>query len=354
MNNRRIRVLVVDDSVVYRKIISKTIQQDHQIEVIGTAPNGKIAVDMIKKSKPDVVTLDLEMPEMDGLQTLDYLKKNNIRVGVIVFSSHSQTGAKMTFDAIEKGAFDFVPKPSNSDFSKSVTQISSSLIPKIKLCYARNSSLSRNGYRGGSKYIKPMAISLRRNKKRAVAIGVSTGGPNALKEVIPKLDSKVSVPIFIVQHMPPLFTQQLAERLDKISALKVKEAKNREPVNGGIVYIAPGDYHMEIIGKGDVATVKLHKGPPENNCRPAVDVLFRSVAKVYDGELLAVVLTGMGKDGLQGARVLKQKGAHIIAQDEKTSVVWGMPKAIVENGLADDILPIHEIPAAISNLVKKI
>jgi len=349
--------LVVDDSAVYRKIITKTISQDPQIEVVGTAANGRIAIDLINRLKPDVVTLDLEMPEMNGLETLDYLNKLNMNIGIIVFSSHSQAGAKMTFDALEKGAFDFVPKPSNNSFSQNINKIASLLVPKIKICYVKKRSAitaNRHFHKIISKSKPlPKALSLPIRKKEAVAIGVSTGGPSALKELLSNLDPHIAVPIFIVQHMPPVFTSQFAERLDKLCRLKVKEAENGELVKAGVIYIAPGDYHMEVNNKDRIVKIRLHKGPPENNCRPAVDVLFRSVAEVYNGKTLAIILTGMGSDGLKGAKVLKEKGAYIIAQDESSSVVWGMPKAVVEAGLADKVVPLYQVPKFISDMVKK-
>ncbi len=348
----KIRVLVVDDSPVYRKIITNALNRDPQIEVIGTAENGKIAIDLIKRLNPDVITLDLEMPEMDGLETLDRLKRSNSNVSVIVFSSHSYAGAKMTFDALEKGAFDFVPKPSNGSFSENLNKIFSLLVPKIKVCYLNKSSVSlKKATKRDKPDIKPLSLPIKR--RDAVAIGVSTGGPSALKEIFSKLSLQISVPIFVVQHMPPLFTSQFAKRLDSLSPLKVKEAENAEQVKGGVIYLAPGDYHMELNNEDGKIRIRLHKGPPENNCRPSVDVLFRSVARVYNGKTLAVILTGMGSDGLKGARLLKEKGAYIIAQDKATSVVWGMPKAIVDAGLADKILPLSQVPNAISDLVRK-
>ena len=347
----KIRVLVADDSAVYRKIISEALNRDPKIEVIGTAANGEIAVDFIKKHNPDVVILDLEMPVLNGLEVLEYLNKNNIRTGVIVFSAYSYAGAHMTFEALEKGAFDFVTKPSNYSFLKSLDEINSILVPKIKACYIREKlniqKSSQKGITSANKFDSPSFIT-----KEAVAIGVSTGGPTALKELISNLDTRIYVPIFIVQHMPSLFITQFVERLDKLSPFKVKEAKNGEQVEERVIYIAPGDYHMEVYNQNGDIRIRLHKGPPENNCRPSVNVLFRSVAQVYNKKTLAVVLTGMGDDGLEGAKLLKRKGAYIIAQDKATSVVWGMPKAIVDAGLANKVLPLPEIPKVISKLVK--
>ncbi len=351
----KIKVLVVDDSSVYRKILSNILQKDPQIEVVGSAANGKIALDLISKLKPDVITLDLEMPEMDGLETLDHIKKQNLPVGVIVFSSHSHAGARLTFEALEKGAFDFLPKPSNNSFTQNIEKIANSLIPKIKLCYAKKLLSTQRAH--PIRPLRPTPAPKSRislvTKRDAVAIGSSTGGPSALKEVLSQLDPKIYVPIFIVQHMPPVFSTQLAERLNKICPLTVKEAENGEVVKPKVVYIAPGDYHMEVNKKGEHVIIKLHKGPPENNCRPSVDVFFRSAAQVYKDKILAIVLTGMGSDGLKGAKMLKEKGAYIVAQDEESSVVWGMPGAVAKAGIADEIVPLSKVAHLISEVSKK-
>ncbi len=355
----KIKVLVVDDSAVYRKILTNILSQDPQIEVVGSAANGKIALELIRRLKPDVITLDLEMPEMDGLETLDHIKREDLPVGAIVFSSHSHSGAKLTFEALEKGAFDFLPKPSNNSFTQNVRKIATSLIPKIKLCYAKKSFSTQQVQQTiRSAHLtqidKPKSRMFLVTKKDAVAIGSSTGGPSALKEVLSQLDPKISVPIFIAQHMPPVFSAQLAERLNNMCPLTVKEAENGEIVRSKVVYIAPGDYHMEVKKRAEQVVIKLHKGPPENNCRPSVDVLFRSAAQVYENKILAVILTGMGNDGLKGAKMLKEKGAYVVAQDEESSVVWGMPGAVAKAGIADEIVPLHKIAHLISEVSKKI
>ncbi len=343
--SNKIKVLVVDDSAFYRKIISEVLGMDSQIEVVGTAANGKIALDLIEKLNPDVMTLDLEMPEMDGIETLENIRKRNLQVGVIVFSAHSKEGAELTFSALEKGAFDFVTKPSRSSFSENINEIRLSLIPKIKACY-----LKRKLRTPPLKQIPDLLRnpSFPAIKKEVVGIGSSTGGPNALKKIFSRLSPHISSPIFIVQHMPPIFTRQFAESLDKMSQIKVKEAENGEKISERTAYIAPGDYHMEV----EDERIRLHKGPPENNCRPSVDVLFRSMARTYGERTLAIILTGIGNDGLKGVKRLKEKGAYVIAQDEETSVVWGMPRAVVEEGLADKVLPLEQIPIAISKLVR--
>ncbi|WP_456431142.1 protein-glutamate methylesterase/protein-glutamine glutaminase [Thermosulfuriphilus sp.] len=363
----KIRVLVVDDSAVFRRILSEALSSDPEIEVVGSAANGKLALDKIVRLRPDVVVLDVEMPVMDGLTTLGELRRRFPQVGAIMFSSLTEKGARVTIEALARGAFDFVPKPAKSgSFEESVIRIKEELIPKIKAYAQRKRPRFRTPSRLPAQpspaaprptlarrapaISVPSLASMRR--REVVAIGVSTGGPNALAEVIPQLPVNFPAPVLIVQHMPAFFTTQLALRLDQSSKLKVVEAQAGMPVVAGRVYIAPGDFHMEVRETGGVKTIYLHKGPPENSCRPAVDVLFRSVANVYDGRSVAVIMTGMGKDGFKGCQVIKEAGGYIIAQDEATSVVWGMPKFVAEAGLADQVLPLQEIPRTLTEIFK--
>ncbi len=349
---RKIRVLVVDDSAILRKLITEALRTDPEIEVVGTASNGKEALRKVSLLRPDVITLDIEMPVMDGLSALEKLRQVYPQGKVIMFSSLTEKGAQETIKALSLGAVDFATKPSSRSLKESLARIREELIPKIK-------SVIPRALRGSVPQKAVKFHPLRQKEKRllsfnvrreAVAIGVSTGGPKALAEVIPKLPAHFPAPILIVQHMPPLFTAQLASRLDQISPLKVVEASEGNPVVAGKVYVAPGDKHMEVTTRGGVKVIHLHKGPPENSCRPAVDVLFRSVAKVFGAKSVGVVMTGMGHDGLAGAKSMKEKGAVIVAQDESTSVVYGMPRAVVEAGLADYVLPLGEIP----NFLQKI
>ena len=369
------RVLIVDDSVVFRKILAEALGKHPGINVVGTACNGKEAISKVRLLHPDLLILDVEMPEMDGLATLDELKKQHLKAGVIMFSTLTSSGAKTTIDALSKGAFDFVPKPTGAGaFSQSVSCIRQELIPKIE-AFGQN----RNGRKvkpqkpvlhakktmpspGNKRLTRPEKPVVGRSvpkpslaggvgfKAEAVAIGVSTGGPNALNEVIPKFPSSFRLPVFLVQHMPPVFTTQLASRLDQKSKLHVVEAKDGMNVTPGTVYLAPGDFHMEVVRENNTKLIRLNQGPPVNSCRPAVDVLFRSVSRVYGDRVVAAVLTGMGQDGFEGARALKQKKARIIAQDKETSVVWGMPKFVVEAGIADRVVPLGSITAAIMEL----
>lgn len=345
--SHKIRVLVVDDSAIMRKLITDILKKDPQIEVVGYAVNGKEALEKARQLKPDVITLDIEMPEMDGLTALKYLKEEKSSAKVIMFSSLTQEGAKATIEALSLGAYDFVPKPSSKSFLESVKKIEEELIPKIK-----NAKPSQD-----TKVITPFLlpqIKLRGGIYRALGIGVSTGGPQTLMEIFKKFPPKFPFPIFIVQHMPPLFTKQLANRLDRESPIRVKEAEQGEIVQEGVAYIAPGDYHMEVILDNKTKKIHLHQGPPRNNCRPAVDVLFESLAKVYNGTCLVMVLTGMGKDGLEGARKIKEKGGAVIAQDAQSSVVFGMPRAVIEAKLADEVLSLSDIPRRIRELFRVI
>ncbi len=369
-----IKVLIVDDSVVFRKILKEALSKHPGITVVGSAVNGKDALKKIRGLRPHLVVMDVEMPELDGLQTLDQIKKQHLKVGVIMFSTLTSKGAKTTLDALSKGAFDFVPKPTGAGaFAESVKRIESELIPKIE-AYGQHqgptATRTVKNYRrpapGPQKIStlhsrpdprqpaarhrpasttacrKPLGVST-----AAVAIGVSTGGPNALIEVIPKFPAGFNLPIFLVQHMPPVFTTQLARRLNEKSKLSVVEAEDRQHVQAGVVYLAPGDFHMQVARDGNSKIIRLNQNPPENSCRPAVDVLFRSVAEVYGSSAIGVIMTGMGQDGLAGTRLLKGKGAVIIAQDKDTSVVWGMPKFVTEEGLADRICALQDIEPAI-------
>ncbi len=367
-----IRVLIVDDSLVFRKILQEALGKNPKIKVVGTASNGREAIQKIRIFKPDVTVLDVEMPEMDGLATLESIQRQHLNTVVIMFSSLTSQGAKTTLEALSKGAVDFVPKPKGTGaFSESVKTIENLLIPKIealgqnsngkgpKRCVARpKPRLTRQTVTPKAtkpQITRPSASSvkkrvLRPGKIDAIGIGVSTGGPNSLNEVIPRFPANFKLPIFLVQHMPPLFTSQLAQRLDQRSKLRVVEAKDNMPVQGGTVYIAPGDYHMVVKRRNKSCIVSLNQGPPENSCRPAVDVLFRSLAEVYGPRVLATVMTGMGQDGLEGAKVLKAKGAVILAQDKETSVVWGMPKFVAESGLADKVVPLGQIASTIMDL----
>ncbi len=348
----KIRVLVVDDSPVIRRLITEALKGDKDLQVVGTASNGKEALDRARVLRPDVITLDVEMPVMDGLTALKELRRIYPKAKVIMFSSLTEKGAEATIKALSLGAADFVTKPSSRSLAESIKRIKEELIPKIKsIVPAENTRIVPPRPRVLSSPRPPLRKPPRLiGRREVVAIGVSTGGPRALSEILPQLPVGFPVPILIVQHMPPIFTAQLAQRLDQLCKLNVVEAKENMPVVAGKIFIAPGDHHMEVREVGGVRSIRIHKGPPENSCRPAVDVLFRSVAKVYGGRSVAVILTGMGQDGLKGAQLLKEKKALIIAQDEATCVVYGMPRAVVEAGLADMVLPLNEIPKILQQI----
>lgn len=345
----KIRVMVVDDSVVIRRLLTDILSQDPQIEVAGTAPNGRIALSKLPQLNPDLVTLDIEMPELDGLATLPEIRKSYAKLPVIMFSTLTERGATATFDALARGATDYVAKPANvGSVAAGMQSVKEQLIPKIKALCPRTAPSDRAASAAVTRrpsMTPPRTIAPRR--KDIVVIGSSTGGPQALAAILEKLPGSFPVPIVIVQHMPPVFTKHMATRLDQLCALEIAEAAGNETLRPGQVLIAPGDFHLEITRKGVATVTTLHQGPPENSCRPAVDVLFRSAAGVFGPSCLALVLTGMGQDGLRGGGDVVAAGGTLLAQDEATSVVWGMPRAVVEAGIADSTLPLNSIADAL-------
>ncbi len=353
------RILVVDDSAVIRRLISKALEADPALEVAGIAANGKIALSKIPQINPDLITLDVEMPEMDGLQTLTEIRKTYKNLPVIMFSSITERAASATLEALKRGASDYVTKPSQMrDLAGALRQVAEELIPKVKaLCpfvaefKTNQSRLSSMPGKGSIKAVTRSAASSKRID--ILAIGVSTGGPNALAKVIPQLPANFPIPVVIVQHMPPTFTGLLANSLSKNSNLLVREGLEGALLEPGTVWIAPGNFHMTIGGNAIVRTLELNQDTQENSCRPAVDVLFRSVANVYGGNTLGVILTGMGKDGLRGCQDIISGGGRVIVQDKETSVVWGMPGYVAEAGLAEKILPLQQITSAITRIVNE-
>ena len=344
---RKIRVLVVDDSTVIRRLLSDSLASDSDLEVAGTAANGKIALAKIPQVNPDVITLDMEMPEMDGIATLVEIRKLYPKLPVIMFSTLTQRGAEATLDALSKGANDYVTKPANvGSVTAAMQNVRNELVPKIKaFCSWFSKSPVGTPVRPAFRpqVAGPRKWEPRSNRIDVVAIGSSTGGPNALQVVLSRIPVDFPVPIVIVQHMPPIFTKHLANRLDQLCPLRVVEAQRGEQVCPGGVWIAPGDFHMLLRRDGTDVRIDLNQGTPENSCRPAVDVLFRSATEVFGGNMLSVVLTGMGQDGARSCETVRSLGGRIIAQDEATSVVWGMPGAVSQAGLADHILPLEKI-----------
>jgi two-component system chemotaxis response regulator CheB len=343
-----IRILVVDDSVVIRKLLCDTLAQDPDLEIVGSASNGHIALAKILQLKPDLVTLDVEMPVLNGLQTLGELRRLHLHMPVIMFSTLPERGGAATLEALALGAADYATKPSNSgNTNAAMESVRTELIPKIKaLCRRRKTFPEALAPR-------PLVKPRRAEKHRIeiVAIGTSTGGPNALAEVMPKIPQDFPVPIVVVQHMPPVFTRQLAERLTARSVIPVVEGAAGAQLSGGRAWIAPGDFHMTVQRGATRSTIALNQNPPENSCRPAVDVLFRSVAAGYRENVLAVVMTGMGADGALGARSIHDAGGEIIVQDEGTSVVWGMPGLVHSQGLADGVYPLGSLALEITRRV---
>jgi two-component system chemotaxis response regulator CheB len=341
--HRKIRVLVVDDSVAMRRILADAISSDAELEVAGYAANGQIAMAMFDQVSPDIVTLDVEMPVMDGLATLKAMRTARRLQPVIMFSTLTERGAEATIDSLALGASDYVAKPINAgSFDVARERIRDALIPKIKaLCRI---CLPAQSARPAATAIKP---SLRRanpfERIEAVVIASSTGGPNALATVLPTIPSDFPVPVLIVQHMPPAFTRFLAQRLTVLCPLQVEEAASGDLAIPGTIRVAPGDHHLAIARDQQAIRLHITQGPAENSCRPSADVLFRSAAQVFANRVLAVVLTGMGQDGLRGCEVLADLGAPVIVQDEASSVVWGMPGFVAKAGLADAILPLSEI-----------
>ncbi len=360
---RKIRVLVVDDAVVVRKIVTDTLSSDPDIEVIATAANGKIALQKIPQLNPDILTLDIEMPEMDGLETLAEARKLYKDLPIIMFSTLTERGGAKTLEALSLGATDYVTKPANvGSVSVAMQRIRDELIPKIKMFCSKKAGLDapvaaipKPVEKAAAapvikKPIRPRPIN---QKIDILSIGVSTGGPNALAEFFPNLPGDLPVPIVLVQHMPPFFTKLLAERLTAKSPLDIQEGKAGEKLKPGQAWIAPGDYHMVLEKKEDGVYIKTNQEPQENSCRPAVDPLFRSVSDIYGPKVLSVIFTGMGQDGMKGCEQIKSKGGYVIVQDEETSVVWGMPGFVARAGLADEVLPLNQIASRIIAMVKK-
>jgi two-component system chemotaxis response regulator CheB len=353
----KIRVLVVDDAVVIRKLVTETLQRDPLLEVAGIAANGKIALQKIPQLNPDVVTLDIEMPEMDGLATLRAIRKSHPNLPVIMFSTLTAKGGAATLEALSLGANDYVTKPANvGSVTEAIDRLEQDLIPKIKI-HCRHicpPPKAREQPAAGNRIITTDRATMPQSGPiEVVCIGTSTGGPNALADVFTQLPADFPVPIVIVQHMPPLFTAMLAERLTRNSAVPCHEGFDGQAIEGGHAYIAPGGHHMELKRVGTRVVVHLNDGPQENSCRPAVDVLFRSVADVYGGGVLGVVMTGMGQDGLRGCEMIRDRKGRIVAQDEASSVVWGMPGYVARAGLADKVMPLGDIAKEIARRVSE-
>jgi two-component system chemotaxis response regulator CheB len=348
------RVLIVDDSRIFRAALERSLEGEDGITIVGSVHSGEKALEFIRATPPDVVTLDVEMPGMDGLQTLREIERFDAtrpacaRIGVIMVSAFTKRGADVTVQALRAGAFDFVTKPSSPDEKTSQAQMRQQLACKIRLYMAsRPRSVPTATVLGPAQGVRPP----RDRPLRAVLIAASTGGPRALETILPDLCRRIDLPILVVQHMPAQFTLSLAENFARICDGGVVEASDGEPILPKTIYIAPGGRHLLLRADAGRLLAGLNEQPPENGCRPSADVLFRSAATVLGGDAAAVVLTGMGADGTAGLRALKRTGGYIIAQDEATSVVWGMPGSVVAAGLADEVVPLEKITAAVTAVV---
>jgi two-component system chemotaxis response regulator CheB len=366
-------VLIVDDSLVIRRLVTEALEADPLVEVVGVAQNGRIALRKISELKPDAVTMDIEMPEMDGITCVREVRKTNTRLPIVMFSTLTERGASSTLDALAAGASDYVTKPSNvGSVGESKQSIRDELIPKlVALTQAHRPQLRAPGVpsrvtpppprAGGPTRTAPVSAGpqrprdpgLRETPYEVLAVGSSTGGPDALAKFLGGLPGDLPVPVVLVQHMPPIFTRLLAERLNSNCALTILEAEEGMTLRPGTVLVAPGGRHLEIVAKAGSVVARLTDGPPENYCRPAVDVLFRSVARVYAHRTLGVILTGMGRDGTQGSTKIREAGGQVFAQDEASSVVWGMPGALVAAGQADRVMPLLELPSAVGSALAR-
>ena len=371
INDRPLKVLIVDDTIVYRKIVSDVLSDLPGIEVVGSAYNGKAAITKIASLKPDLLTLDIEMPEMNGLEVLEYIQEKGLDVGAVMLSTLTHEGGEMTMKALDLGAFDFILKPQEGNMAENTQALKKTILPILRAFARRNevkhllngkidskTANKEDTYLSKSDQVvqRMHAITDRlRQKSEIIAIGISTGGPKALAQMLPSLPSNLGAPILIVQHMPPMFTMSLAKSLDAKCSFNVREAKDGEPVLSNVAFIAPGGKQMKIMAGADGKSrvIKITDDPPENNCKPSVDYLFRSIAHHYVGRATGVIMTGMGSDGFLGLELMKRTGATIIAQNDETSVVYGMPKKPIDAGIVDIIAPLDMIANEICFTVKQ-
>lgn len=351
----KIRALVVDDTIVYRKIVGDVLKAIPDVEVVGTANNGKIALSKIAALKPDLVTLDIEMPELNGIEVLLELHRQVDPPMVIMLSTLTRQGSEMTIRALELGAFDFVPKPDAGTMAENMLKVKQAIEPIVNALKRQKRFknllkplsqplVKKTGEEKPSvSHLAPKSFT--KAKSEIVGIGISTGGPNALTKMIPMLPTNFKAPILIVQHMPPMFTASLANSLNNKTPLEVKEAQDGDLISPGRILIAPGGKQMKIIAGPDGISrrIKITDDPPENSCKPSVDYLFRSIAQHYVGRSTGVIMTGMGSDGSKGLAQMKKNGSTVIAQDEATCIVFGMPKDPIESGIVDVIAPLDRI-----------
>lgn len=360
MNDRPLRLMVIDDSALYRQLVRNTLREIPGVEVVGTAKSGQEALTLIDELDPDLLTLDVQMPVVNGIELLRLLKKKRSRARAIMLSSLTANGAQITTDALLEGAFDFIHKPSGADATANRQSLLSELTEKISAfrltpvarrehavappAAPRTSHSATTGVSSGADVLGAVRCE-------AVVIATSTGGPVALNEVLPALPGDLPAPILIVQHMPPQYTQSLANRLNERSEIEVVEGADGMAVAAGFAYIAPGGRHMKVERRAGRIVIGITSDPPENSCRPAADYLFRSAAEVYGARLMAVVMTGMGRDGTEGCRAIKQRGGHVMTQDADGCAVFGMPKAVADAMLSDEALPLGRIADGLTRRV---
>ena len=343
-----LRILVVDDSALYRQLVKNVLRDCPDVEVVGVAKGGEEALELVQSLAPDLLTLDVRMPGMDGIEVLRELRRRRSPTKALMLSSLTANGAKVTTDALLEGAFDFILKPSSFDAAANRRALHEALVEKIdalRLSGIKPAAAARS--RGGDGDIQAT------DRFEAVLIGTSTGGPAALREVLPAFPEDFPLPVLVVQHMPAQYTHSLAERLNEISPLEVVEGCDGMTLESGWAYIAPGGRHMKVNRHAGKLILQITDDPPENGCRPAVDVLFRSAGQAFNGKVIAVIMTGMGRDGVEGCRSLKPQGAFIIAEHADTCVVYGMPKAVAEERLADCVVPLDRIASNVVRRVKR-
>jgi len=357
IDRKKITVLLVDDSAVYLKILRNALAGAEDIVIIGEAHNGKEAVEFINSVQvPDIISLDIEMPVMDGIDTLKAVLKFNERrqemtgIGVIMVSSHTQKGAEITIKCLEMGAFDFIGKPVQMNKKDSEEYIRNQLLTKIRV-FSMQSRLRPIAVKHEIRQVRAVHHMDSADGICAVGIGISTGGPKALTEMLPALAEKITVPVLIVQHMPELFTASLADSLKKKCCAEVVVGSEGLQVRHGVFYIAPGGRHMLVRKTPNGVVIGFSDSPPENGCRPSADVLFRSMAAVYGSSAMGILMTGMGTDGTSGFRSLANAGAELLIQDEASSVVWGMPGSAAATGLVKKIIPLKNIADEIAHSI---
>lgn len=352
--HKKIKVFTIDDSPIYRQVYREIITSDPDLEYLGYASNGALAIEKLKVIDPDIITLDIEMPEMDGIETLKYIM-THFPKPVIMISSFTTDGADVTFKALELGAVDYIEKPKANDIKTNIFELEELLLLKLKVFAdfqlpqkKRFKQVSMNDgipdIGGLPSFAIPRTI---KHKVDIICIGASTGGTVALSTILPRIKPNIGVPILIVQHMPVNYTNSFANRLDSLCSLKVSEASDETVLEPNNIYIAHGGYHLEVhMGK-----VRLTNSPPVNNHRPSVDVLFNSALETYKGNMLAVILTGMGSDGAKGIAAIKDAGGYTVAQDEESSVIFGMPGSAIKTGRIDRIVPLDRMAQFINDYV---